>query len=446
MKTYTRQMLVLFLAAMASLFLLEAYAAKPVKITVTAAFPDSALQGDTAEVEIDGTGFDAGSTARFIVTDTRDDTQIVVNEVTFDTASGKLKAKIKVKDAALPVEYDIEVMTSSGRRGKGTTMFRVREKAGVDEPIQLGPENDVWPGPGDDNSGEDEVYGGDGNDIISGGLGKDFLYGESGEDILDGADGNDRLIGGPGYDLLYGGPGDDIIYLPVFGETTMDFADGGDGFDSLLLRELEYVDLDVRTGEYTGYYFVVDKKTSTKITVSGEFSNIESFMCAIRGGTYQGDEFDNTFMGYGGEHVMYGHGGNDQLTGGFADSSSDYLDGGDGDDQLQGVYGDDYLIGGSGKDTVYIRKGLGHDVMEDFIRGEDIISIFNSDVCFQDLHMSLVDFDDDGIEDDTYITWRVKRKLNTVSITLLDIEPEELSETDFDFTWDPLSEYSSDCP
>lgn len=130
MNIHIKQISIFFLALVASLFLIEANAAKPVKVTVTAALPDSAVQGDTTEVDIDGTGFDAGSTARFIVTGTRDDTQIDVNEVTFDAVTGKLKARIKVKDAALPVEYDIEVSTSSGRRGKGTTLFRVRTRDG----------------------------------------------------------------------------------------------------------------------------------------------------------------------------------------------------------------------------------------------------------------------------------------------------------------------------
>ena len=125
-----KQISVFLLMLAVSLLLLDAHAGKPVKVTVTDADPPSALQGELTEVEIDGTGFDAGSTARFIVTDTRDDTQIDVNEVTFDAQSGKLKAKIKVKDAALPVEYDIEVMNSSGRRGKGTTLFRVRTREG----------------------------------------------------------------------------------------------------------------------------------------------------------------------------------------------------------------------------------------------------------------------------------------------------------------------------
>ncbi len=81
MKTYIKQMSVLFLALAASLFLLDAHAGKPAKVTVESAFPASTEQGYLIDVEISGTGFDAGSTARFLVTDTRDDTQIDVQEV-----------------------------------------------------------------------------------------------------------------------------------------------------------------------------------------------------------------------------------------------------------------------------------------------------------------------------------------------------------------------------
>jgi len=131
MNNHIKQFSMFFLALAASLFLLEAYAAKPVKLTVTGADPNTAQQGaPPLDVEISGSGFGPGSTVRFLVADTRDDTQIVVNGVTFDAATGKLKANIKVKDAALPVEYDIEVRTSSGRRGKGTTLFTVRTRDG----------------------------------------------------------------------------------------------------------------------------------------------------------------------------------------------------------------------------------------------------------------------------------------------------------------------------
>jgi hypothetical protein len=40
-----------------------------------------------------------------------------------------LKTRIRPKDAALPSEYDIQVQTSSGRKGKGTTLFRVKQNS-----------------------------------------------------------------------------------------------------------------------------------------------------------------------------------------------------------------------------------------------------------------------------------------------------------------------------
>ena len=134
MKTYIKQMSVLFLALAASLLLLDAYAGKPVKVTVTAADPPSALQGDALPVRIKGAGFDRGSSVRFIVTDTRDDTQIEVGTVIYDSETGDLVAHVKVKDQAVVIGYDIEVKTSSGRRGKGTTLFRVEYKEGQEDP------------------------------------------------------------------------------------------------------------------------------------------------------------------------------------------------------------------------------------------------------------------------------------------------------------------------
>lgn len=134
MKTYIKQMLVLFLASLACLFLLDAHAGKPIKVEVVAAVPDEAIQGDALPVRIIGAGFDQGSTVRFIVTDTRDDTQIEVGTVIYDSGTGDLVAQVKVKDKALVIGYDVEVITSSGRRGKGTTLFRVRERVGESDP------------------------------------------------------------------------------------------------------------------------------------------------------------------------------------------------------------------------------------------------------------------------------------------------------------------------
>lgn len=105
-------------------------AAPPTKVTVTDADPDSALQGEMLPVEISGDGFDDGSTVRFLVTGSQDDDEIEVQAVEFLTPK-KLRAHIRVKDDATVVDYDIEVRSAGGRRGKGTGLFSVQSSAGA---------------------------------------------------------------------------------------------------------------------------------------------------------------------------------------------------------------------------------------------------------------------------------------------------------------------------
>lgn len=96
------------------------------KVSVTAAEPGSANQGEQLEVTISGDGFDDGSEATFFITGTSDASQIIVDSTTYDSATGKLKASIRVNGAAQVADYDIEVRNSRGRRGKGTTLFKVQ--------------------------------------------------------------------------------------------------------------------------------------------------------------------------------------------------------------------------------------------------------------------------------------------------------------------------------
>jgi len=101
-------------------------------VCVDSAEPPDAMQGRDETVFIGGEGFDEGSSVRFLVSGSRDDSQIVVDRVQLvqDTESphfGKLKADIRVKNSALVAAYDIEVQTLSGRKGKGTTLFAVKE-------------------------------------------------------------------------------------------------------------------------------------------------------------------------------------------------------------------------------------------------------------------------------------------------------------------------------
>ena len=95
------------------------------KVSVTAANPPDAFQGEELDVIVSGSGFDAGSQVSYLVTGTTDASQVDVISVQY-ISSSELKTRIRPKDAALPTEYDIQVQTSSGRKGKGTTLFRVK--------------------------------------------------------------------------------------------------------------------------------------------------------------------------------------------------------------------------------------------------------------------------------------------------------------------------------
>jgi hypothetical protein len=97
------------------------------KVSVTAAYPSEAFQGEELIVSVSGSGFDGGSRVGYFVTGTTDASQVEVLMVEF-ISSSELKTFIRPKDNALVSEYDIEVRTMSGRRGKGTTLFRVKQK------------------------------------------------------------------------------------------------------------------------------------------------------------------------------------------------------------------------------------------------------------------------------------------------------------------------------
>ncbi len=96
-------------------------------IEVTSADPSSAEQETTGLlVSISGNGFDKGAKVAFYVTGTVDPGGIAVGRVTF-RGPKRLEATIDVAAEATVADFDIEV-TSNGRRGRGTELFRVVEK------------------------------------------------------------------------------------------------------------------------------------------------------------------------------------------------------------------------------------------------------------------------------------------------------------------------------
>lgn len=120
-----------FIAALAVLLAsLHVEAAPPVQ--VTAADPTSAPQGTVSlDVTVSGSGFDSSAAVAFLVTGTTNPGGITVKNVKV-TGPKKLTATIDVADAAVIADFDIAVTLSGGRKGKGTSLFKVLAKISSD--------------------------------------------------------------------------------------------------------------------------------------------------------------------------------------------------------------------------------------------------------------------------------------------------------------------------
>ena len=108
--------------------------AAPPQIKVTAATPSSAEQGTLAlDVVVSGSGFDKSAKVQFFVSGTTNPGGIIVRNVKFNSSS-ELVTTIDVADTAELASFDIQVTLSSGRKGKGTTLFRVAAKPKPNDP------------------------------------------------------------------------------------------------------------------------------------------------------------------------------------------------------------------------------------------------------------------------------------------------------------------------
>jgi len=98
------------------------------QVQVTAADPFAAEQGTVnLNVKVTGKGFKNGAKAKWFVTGTTDPGGVTVNSTTF-VSSAELTANITVSDTATIANFDIQVLNSDGRGGKGTELFAVTAK------------------------------------------------------------------------------------------------------------------------------------------------------------------------------------------------------------------------------------------------------------------------------------------------------------------------------
>lgn len=192
------------------------------------------------------------------------------------------------------------------------------------------------------SAGRDVVAAGSGNDTVNGAAGDDNLSGNDGNDVLDGQAGNDKLYGGAGSDrLLYSG-GNDLLDGGA-GLDTADFAKSGGGVSVNLMATLGQV-------------------TMSGVAVA-DLVSIENLLGSSYADTVFGNSAANTLNGGGGADILDGGAGNDTLIGGG------------GNDRLAGGTGNDVLTGGTGSDVFVFGLTAGTDVITDFTRKQDKLSI-----------------------------------------------------------------------
>ena len=98
------------------------------QVKVTAATPSSTYQGTISlDVVVSGSGFDKTAKAQYFVTGTTNPGGVTVTQVVF-RKSTEIVTTINVADGAVLANFDIQVTLSSGRKGKGTTLFSVKAK------------------------------------------------------------------------------------------------------------------------------------------------------------------------------------------------------------------------------------------------------------------------------------------------------------------------------
>ncbi len=232
----------------------------------------------------------------------------------------------------------------------------------------------------------DRLYGGDGHDYLAGDGGDDSLEGNVGNDTLDGGSGNDYLKGGGGNDDITGWEGADTIY-------------GGDGDDTLAGQQ----------GEDTVY--------------GGDGND------SVKGGNetdlLYGDAGNDTVEGRLGDDIVHGGSGNDVMHG---NEGNDIIIGDSGFDTLYGGTGDDVLTGGSNWDVFVFNDAFGNDTVTDFDVANDFEVIDLSGVG------EITDFADLLANHTMQFGADLQISVHLgSSVTLLGVQKDDLSESDFLF-------------
>ena len=237
------------------------------------------------------------------------------------------------------------------------------------------------------------------------------IFGNTGNDTLIGGTGNDTLDGRAGADTMAGGAGNDTYVVDNAGDVvTENVAEG--------TADIVFASVSYALSTTTEIEFLRSNTTNGVTLTGNQFSH--SITGGVGNDTLNGGTGNDTLDGGAGADTMAGGAGNDiyivdnaldkvnEATGGGSDtifasvsyalstgSEIEFLKantaagvtltgnefantivGGAGNDTLIGGAGDDTLIGGAGSDTFkYLTAGFGHDTINDFVAGSDLIDL-----------------------------------------------------------------------
>jgi len=270
-------------------------------------------------------------------------------------------------DGTQPTDPDLAIQLIPDPGGPGTEESRLRYlRARHDCRETLKPEDGPFPPgvqagfpkpggfrdctPDDGAPGENDCVGEDVENII-GSPHDDVLVGND----VDPLEGRGPRVEPLGMNRIQGGDGDDIMD----GRGGADVYEGGAGHDT------------VTYGGVPGIARFGGRGAPVSATIDGA-ANDGSAVDANRANLTDSIGTDvERIVGTGGDDVIRGSSGDEELVGG---AGNDFVDGGGGNDVLRGDEGDDAVAGGAGNDLVL--GGAGNDTLDgeagdDNVRGED---------------------------------------------------------------------------
>ena len=257
-----------------------------------------------------------------------------------------------------------------------------------------------------DGLGPTAGFLGDGKDQIDGGDNTDWIFGGSESDLIEAGTGDDYVDGGAGDDVVRGGDGDDVIR----GGQNNDTARGGAGIDQMYGDQgddLLFGDSGTAAGSQAGqriwggagvdtlYAFAPSLNNAVEKELIGDeligggdgdlvYGNLrrdlligDSVTETISGADYlHGDYLTGPLYArstdagrLGGDDVLIGGLGSDQLFGGGGD---DRLYGGRDSDFLEGMDGQDQLFGGNAVDVMVLDVDSRYTSFDDAINGHGV--------------------------------------------------------------------------